>query len=209
MIWLTTNCSVLCLKSGVPQGSVLGPLLFIIFINNLPQTVQNAAVDIFADDTTLSSSNHFSKVNAIQCELQSSANELARWTNENFMVLNCTKTKSMLITGKRLKKKLVSDYESLRINLDGNKIDQVKSQKLLGVILDDELSFDEHIDKLCSKLAQHIGLLKKIRNYLHLKEQIAYYNATVKSVMMYRSNIWCNTFKDNLERISKLQKRAA
>ncbi len=115
----------------------------------------------------------------------------------------------MLITGKRLKKKLVSDYESLRINLDGNKIDQVKSQKLLGVILDDELSFDEHIDKLCSKLAQHIGLLKKIRNYLHLKEQIAYYNTTVKSVMMYRSNIWCNTFKDNLERISKLQKRAA
>ncbi len=78
----------------------------------------------------------------------------------------------MLITDKRLKKKLVSDHESLRINLVGSEINQVKSQKLLGVILDGELSFDEHIDKLCRKLAQRIGLLKIIRNYLPLKNEL-------------------------------------
>ena len=86
----------------------------------------------------------------------------------------------MLVTGKWLKKKIIGDHQLLRINIDGNQIEHVKSQKLLGVIIDDELSFDEHIDKLSGKLAQRIGLLKKMKNYLPLKERMAYYNATVK-----------------------------
>ena len=199
----------LCIQSGVPQGSVLGPLLFIIFINDLPQSVQDSAVDIFADDTTLSHSSHFTNTNAIQCALQMSADDLVKWSSENRMVLNSAKTKSMLVTGKRLKKKIIGDHQSLRINIDGKLIEHVKSQKLLGVIIDDELSFDEHIDKLSGKLAQRIGLLKKMKKYLPLRERIAYYNATVKSLMMYGSNIWSNMSKENLDRISKLQKRAA
>ena len=67
----------------------------------------------------------------------------------------------------------------------------------------------EHIDKLSGKFAQRIGQLRKLKNYLPIKERIAYYNATVKSIMMYGSNVWSNTSKENLERISKLQKRAA
>ena len=67
----------------------------------------------------------------------------------------------------------------------------------------------EHIDKLTGKLTHRIALLNKMSNYLPLRERIAYYNATVKSIMMYGSNIWSNTSKENLERIAKLQKRAA
>ena len=67
----------------------------------------------------------------------------------------------------------------------------------------------EHIDKLSGKFAQRIGQLRKLKNYLPIKERIAYYNATVKSIMMYGSNVWSNTSKENLERISKLQERAA
>ena len=199
----------LCIQSGVPQGSVLGPLLFIIFINDLPQMVQDSVVDIFADDTTLSHASHFTNVNATHCALQSSADNLVKWSDDNFMVLNSIKTKSTLVTGKRLNKKLTSDHQSLRINIDGKQIEQVKSQNLLGTIIDDELSFDEHIDKLTSKLAQRIALLNKMSNNLPLRERIAYYNATVKSIMMYGSNVWSNTSKENLECIAKLQKRAA
>ena len=90
-----------------------------------------------------------------------------------------------------------------------NKSKQVKSQNLLGVIIDDELSFDEHIDKLTGKLAQRIALLNKMSNYLPLTERIAYYYATVKSIMMYGSNVWSNTSKENLKQIAKLQKHAA
>ena len=77
-----------------------------------------------------------------------SADDLVKWSSENRMVLNSAQTKSMLVTGKRLKKKIIGNHQSLRISIDGNLIEHVKSQKLLGVIIDDELSFDEHIDKL-------------------------------------------------------------
>ena len=97
----------------------------------------------------------------------------------------------------------------MRINIDGKQIEQVKSQNLLGVIIDDELSFDEHIDKLTGKLVQRIALINKMSNYLLLRERVAYYNATVKSIMMYGSNVWSNTSKENLKRIAKSQKRAA
>ena len=102
------------------------------------------------------------------------------------MVLNSTEIKSMLVNGKRLKKKLNSDDDQLlRINIDG-----AQDRLLLGVIIDDELSLDEHIDKLTGKLAQRIALLKKMRNYLPLRERIAYYNATVKSIIIYGSKFW-------------------
>ena len=77
----------------------------------------------------------------------------------------------------------------MRINIDGKQIEQVKSQNLLGAIIDDELSFDEHIDKLTGKLVQRIALLNKMSNYFLLRERVAYYNATVKSIMMYGSNV--------------------
>ena len=80
----------LCIQSGVPQGSVLGPVLFIIFINDLPQIVQDSVVDIFADDATLSHASHFTNINATHCALQTGADNLVKWSDDNFMVLNST-----------------------------------------------------------------------------------------------------------------------
>ena len=144
----------LCICSGVPQGSVLGPLLFTMFINDLPESIWEATVDIFADDTTLSQSGHYTNVSVVQASLQLSAGNLSNWSDENRMVLNCAKTKTMMITGKRLKRKINPNLRSLAISVNGNQVKQVTSQKLLGVTLNDKLSFDSHIDKLGSKLAQ-------------------------------------------------------
>ena len=94
---------------GVPQRSVLGPLLFIIFINDLPNLVSQSTVDIYADDTTLSTFAVVSNLPALQQRLHDN-NNIADWTSDNKMALNDSKTKSLLVTGKRLEKKAPDGY---------------------------------------------------------------------------------------------------
>ena len=137
---------------GVPQGSVLGPLLFIIFTNDLPQSVSRSILDIYGDDTTLSTSVAVSDLPTLQQRLQNDINKIADWTYGNKMVLNASKTKSLLVTGKRLEKKALDT--ALKISCNSSEIDQVNSQKLHGVKLDSHLNFTEHIDDICKKVSR-------------------------------------------------------
>lgn len=137
---------------GVPQGSVLGPLLFIIFTNDLPQSVSRSILDIYADDTTLSTTAAVSDLPTIQQRLQHDINKIADWTYGNKMILNTSKTKSLLVTGKRLEKKALDT--ALKISCNSSEIEQVNSQKLLGVKLDSHLNFTEHIDDICKKVSR-------------------------------------------------------
>ena len=121
------------------------------------------------------------------------------------MVLNESKTKTMLISGKRLLKKM--DSTTLMLNVNSAELEQVHSQKLLGVIIDSQLSFDEHIDNLCKKLTQRIAVLKKIRRYLPIDQRILYYNAMIKQITLYGSSVWVSTSVDNLKKVFRIQKR--
>ena len=128
---------------------MLGPLLFIIFTNDLPQSVSWSILDIYADDTTLSTSAAVSDLPTIQQRLQHDINKIVDWTYGNKMVLNASKTKSLLVTGKRPEKKALDT--ALKISCNSSEIEQVSSQKLLGVKLDSHLNFTEHIDDICKK----------------------------------------------------------
>ena len=85
----------------------------------------------------------------------------------------------------------------------------VANATLLGLELDDKLSFDFHVNQLCKKLSGRIAVFRKIRSYLSLQQRISFYNVMICSVINYVSVIWTTCSKENLERVFKLQKRAA
>ena len=114
----------------------------------------------------------------------------------------------MLITGKRLGSKLLLKDLALDITMSNDvKLDKVASYKLLGVSFDQNLTFDEHIGTVCKKLTQRIGKLRSIKYSLPKQERILLYNAVIKPVLMYGSDVWTKTSHDNLNRVFRLQKR--
>ena len=135
----------------MPQGSILGPVLFLIFMNDLPKMLEHSATDIYADDTTISVNvNYRSAPGAFDQVLQADVGKVAQWTTDNKMVLNESKTKGMLVAGKCLHRKMSST--SLTVYVNSVELEQVQSHKLFSAIIDTQLNFNEHIDNLCKKL---------------------------------------------------------
>ncbi|CAB4041675.1 Hypothetical predicted protein, partial [Paramuricea clavata] len=151
--------SEVVMKYGVPQGSILGPLFFILFINDLPLHV-TSQIDLYADDTTIIDSSDFSNISNLELSLNSSVSEVQHWANANKLSINESKTKVLLITGKRLAPRT---DEKLNVTLNNKILDSVYSAPLLGLDIDKLLSFDDQIEKVCKKLASRIAVLRKIR----------------------------------------------
>ena len=193
---------------GVPQGSVLGPVLFLLFVNDMPLEIINSTIDIYADDTTLLSCSKWNDITLNQTIAQD-LNNIEKWAIENKMFLNAKKTKSMLVSGKRLRKRLSADNTNLNITLTGKNIEQVANHKILGVNLDQDLTFETHVEELCKKLSKRLGLLRRISSYLKQKQKAYYYEAVIKPLLLYGSPIWSSSNKGNLDNVLRMQKRAA
>ena len=191
--------------SGVPQGSILGPLLFVIFINDLPLVLENVNADLYADDTTIHKSA--SSVDVLSTALNADFQNITEWCIENNMVLNTDKTKVMLIGSNR--RHMVNESD-VKIRVDENTfITSVENQKLLGVHIDKTLSWEAHIDKLCSIIVSRLSLLSRIKLYLSSDCLKLYYNSYILSIMDYCCSVWGNATKTQIDKIYKLQKRAA
>ena len=114
-------------KLGVPQGSILGPLLFTVFINDLPNVVKHGRIDMYADDTTLSVSG--SNITDIERKLTADMVEIINWININKLALNVTKTKCMLLTSSQ-RRRFLDDEGDLHIEINNKKIERVDKLKL-------------------------------------------------------------------------------
>ena len=187
---------------GVPQGSVLGPLLFLVFINDLPCCLTNTFLNIYADDTVIHACG--SDINNVQQLLQRDVDIVSQWFFHNKLLVNELKTHCMIVTSNR---KLLS--HRLNINLNGTQIEQVKVTKYLGFCLDTKLCWSDHINKLVKKIAPKIGLLRRLRYIVSFDCLSKYYMATVQSHMDYCLTVWGFTSSHNLHLIQKMQNRAA
>ena len=184
-------------------------MLFLLFVNDMPLHVQKSTTDIYADDTTLSLSSNWKTLPLLNQSLPQDLSEVERWDRENKMYMNKQKTKALLVTGKRLRKRMVQDTGKLEVKTDNAEIEQVANHKLLGMIIDEHLTYEVHVDKLCIKLSKRLGLLRHISPYLKKNQRIIYFNAVIKPLMMYASTVWTSCNKEVLERVLRMQKRAA
>ena len=135
---------------GVPQGSVLGPILFIIYINDICKTSDLLKMIVFADDTNLFPSGH--NLNILCEEISAELDKLDNWFNVNKLSLNINKTNFMVFSG-------IKEINYVNIRINNTNIERVYSTKFLGVIIDSKLPQKDHIHKLKTRLSKCISIL--------------------------------------------------
>lgn len=189
---------------GVPQGSILGPLLFLMFINDLPLFTYDVNTDMYADDTTLFDINVSKDV--IQANLQKALEQLDIWCKHNGMLINSSKTKVMLITTSQKRSKLTDD--TLNLLYKDASLQMITYDKVLGVYVDNNLTWTFHVNTLTKKISSYLWLLSRIKEYLSIEKRVKFYKAYIQPHLDFCNIIWGNTSQKNLFRLYKLQKRA-
>ena len=146
---------------GIPQGSILGPLLFIICINDLPNCLEQATPRMFADDTSLTAAGK--TLNEAEEIANKDLNNVKAWLSSNKLSLNIAKTEYILI-GSRPKISSIDVQPTVKI--DTRPIKRVKCTKLLGVKIDEHLKWEKHVDHIASKVSSGIGAIKKLKEFV-------------------------------------------
>ena len=186
---------------GVPQGSSLGPLLFLLYINDFRLCLRNTNTGHFADDTFIMYSSK--KLKTIETVINTELKEVIKWLRLNKLSLNASKTELIFFHSQRR----ILNYDDISIKFDGKKLSPVDSIKYLGMYIDKYLTWNVHIRELSKKLSRANGILSKLRHNAPLELCLQVYYAIFYSHLTYGCNIWGLTTEENLNKIEVLQKK--
>ena len=200
---LNSNLSTpLPISFGVPQGSILGPLLFIVFINDLFRYAGNCSIQLYADDTVVYFSGN--DVDNIQTELNNSLFIIHKWMCSNKLTINFDKTVSFLIGSRHM----LNKHDKLEILINDIPIQQVDHVKYLGFVIDNRLKWDIHAENLCSKAGKLINYLARLRYFINESNLNLIYKAIILPLFDYADIILGSSDKKHLKRLQSLQNRA-
>ena len=188
------------MKYGVPQGSVLGPLLFLVYINDLHKAVKYSTVHHFADDTNLLVISK--NLEIIQKRLNRDLKYLCNWLRANKISLNASKTELIIFRDPR--KKI---HHDVKIKINGKKLIPIKFVKYLGIYIDKHLNWKTHQAEIASRLSRANGMLCKIRHFVNFKTLKMIYFGIFSSILMFGSQIWGQQ-NDVVKRLQVLQNKA-
>ena len=185
---------------GVPQGSILGPLFFLIYINDLWNVSNIFKLVLFADDTSLFFSHKDLSIliETVNVELS----KLSEWFKANNLSIDVKKSNYLIFKPRQKRQTFDLDLE-----INNHKIDHVKEVVFLGVVLDEHLSWTPHISHVAGKISKSIGIINKSSFYLSKFALRTLYCSLVYTFLQYCITVWGSTYLTNLNRIILLQKR--
>ena len=192
---------------GVPQGSCLGPLLFLIYINDLPLAVQGSTVSMYADDTSLC--HQALNMTQLNGDINNDLGRLDTWLQGNKLSSNVAKTHAMLITTRQKRNVLKSINQNLELNIRDNELDVVQKTKYLGVQIDFSLDWKEQIKAVSAKVSRAIGFLKHAKKFLPRVTLENLYTGIVEPHFRYCCSVWGCCGSSEIKQLQKLQNRAA
>jgi len=183
-------------KGGMPQGTWLGPYVFLTLINDLTSMTE---LHKFVDDCTLSEIISKHEISTMQHEMDS----LAKWSESNHMNINIKKTKEMLLGS-------IANNPPPAVQLANSSIDRIHSYKLLGLLVSDTLKWNDHVSSICSRAATRLHFLKLMkRAAMSTDDLIYYYQTVVRPVTEYACVVWNSSItKGQIKQLESIQRRA-
>ena len=190
---------------GVPQGSILGPALFSIYINDLPTTPIVCPLESYVDDSKIYLSFSYKDIKVAEIQLTNDLRRIAAWCCSNSLLANPEKTKLLLFGTTQM----LNHVQDFQVTFLEKELRPVSSARDLGMEFDECLSYDEHITHVVSKCTKSLCQINRVKHILDSRTLIVIINALVFSKLYYCSSVWANTSKKNIAKLQTVHNFAA